>query len=62
MKGNWNIAKGKLREKWARVTDDARQFVADTEEELMRRSQERLAEACGNVERALREYEASQAA
>ena len=28
IKGDWNVAKGKLKQKWAQLTDDDLQFVA----------------------------------
>ncbi len=56
IKGDWNIAKGKLKQKWARLTDDDLQFITGTEDELIGRIQKRTGEARENVERALKEY------
>ena len=55
IKGDWNIAKGKMKQKWAKLTDDDLQFVAGKEDELIGRIQKRTGEARENVERALRE-------
>ena len=52
-KGNWNIAKGKLKQQFARWTDDEQQFTEGKENELVGRIQKRnqraRAEAAGNV-------------
>ena len=55
IKGDWNILKGKIKQKWAKLTDDDLQFVAGKEEELIGRIQKRTGEARENVERALHE-------
>jgi uncharacterized protein YjbJ (UPF0337 family) len=55
IKGDWNIAKGKIKQKWAKLTDDDLQFVAGQEDELIGRIQKRTGEARENVERALDE-------
>jgi uncharacterized protein YjbJ (UPF0337 family) len=55
IKGDWNIAKGKIKQKWAKLTDDDLQFVAGREDELIGRIQKRTGEARENVERALDE-------
>jgi len=33
IKGDWNITKGKLRQKWAKLTDDDLQYVEGKQEE-----------------------------
>jgi uncharacterized protein YjbJ (UPF0337 family) len=55
IKGDWNIAKGKMKQKWAKLTDDDLQFVDGKEDELIGRIQKRTGEVRENVERALRE-------
>jgi len=40
-KGNWNIAKGKLKQKFAQLTDDDLQFAEGKEDELIGRIQKR---------------------
>ena len=39
IKGDWNIAKGKLKQKWATLTDDDLQYVEGKQEELFGRIQ-----------------------
>jgi len=56
VKGDWNIAKGKIKQKWAKLTDDDLQFVAGQEDELIGRIQKRTGEARENVERAVKEF------
>jgi uncharacterized protein YjbJ (UPF0337 family) len=51
LKGNWNIIKGKLKQKWAKLTDDDLQFVEGKESELIGRIQKRTGESRENVER-----------
>jgi uncharacterized protein YjbJ (UPF0337 family) len=53
MKGNWNIVKGKLKQKWAKLTDDDLQFVEGKEDELVGRIQKRTGETRDNVESAV---------
>ena len=50
MKGNWNIVKGKLKQKWAKLTDDDLRFVEGKEDELIGRIQKRTGETRDNVE------------
>ena len=44
IKGDWNITKGKLKQKWAKLTDDDLQFVEGKNEELLGRIQKRTGE------------------
>jgi uncharacterized protein YjbJ (UPF0337 family) len=55
MKGNWNVAKGRLKQKWADLTDDDLQYVEGKEEELLGRIQERTGESREAVERAIQD-------
>ena len=55
IKGDWNIVKGRIRQKWGQPTDDDLEFVAGKEEELIGRIQKRTGEVRENVERALNE-------
>jgi uncharacterized protein YjbJ (UPF0337 family) len=41
-KGDWNIIKGKLKQKFADLTDDDLMFVKGKEEELLGRLQQKL--------------------
>ena len=40
IKGDWNITKGKLKQKWAKLTDDDLQYVEGKQEELVRSDSE----------------------
>jgi uncharacterized protein YjbJ (UPF0337 family) len=42
LKGNWNVIKGKLKQKYAQLTDDDLTFVDGKEDELLGRLQTRL--------------------
>ena len=55
MKGNWNIVKGKLRQKYAQLTDDDLKYVEGKEEELFGRIQKRTGKTRQEVEQALDE-------
>jgi uncharacterized protein YjbJ (UPF0337 family) len=59
MKGNWNIAKGKLKQKWAKLTDDDLEFVEGKEEELIGRIQKRTGQSREMVQEAVEEACAS---
>jgi uncharacterized protein YjbJ (UPF0337 family) len=52
-KGNWNVVKGKLKQKWGQLTDDDLQFVEGQEQELVGRIQKRTGESREAVERAI---------
>jgi uncharacterized protein YjbJ (UPF0337 family) len=45
VQGSWNIAKGKLKQKFAQITDDERQFTEGKEDELTGRIQKRTGRA-----------------
>jgi uncharacterized protein YjbJ (UPF0337 family) len=49
IKGNWNIVKGRLKQKWAKLTDDDLQFVEGKEDELIGRIQKRTGETQSQV-------------
>lgn len=55
MKGNWNIAKGKLKQKFAQLTDNDLQYVEGKEEELVGRIQKRTGKTREQIEDALDE-------
>lgn len=55
IKGDWNIAKGKLKQKWAKLTDDDLQYVEGKQEELLGRIQKRTGENRETVEKAIKE-------
>jgi uncharacterized protein YjbJ (UPF0337 family) len=41
IKGDWNILKGTLKQKWATLTDDDLQFLEGKQDELLGRIQKR---------------------
>ena len=54
-KGNWNIVKGKLKQKWAKLTDNDLTYVEGKEDELIGRIQKRTGEQRQAVEKAVRD-------
>ena len=54
-KGNWNIAKGKLKQKFAQLTDDDLQFTEGKEDELLGRIQKRTGRGKDKVKDTLKE-------
>jgi uncharacterized protein YjbJ (UPF0337 family) len=54
-KGNWNIAKGKLKQKLAQFTDDDLQFIEGKEDELIGRIQKRTGKAREKIEQTVDE-------
>jgi uncharacterized protein YjbJ (UPF0337 family) len=55
LKGNWNITKGKLKQKYANLTDDDLQYVEGKEDELYGRIQKRTGETREQINRFLAE-------
>ena len=55
MKGNWNIAKGKLKKKWASLTDDDLRFEEGKDDEMIGRIQKRTGQTREQIEKALDE-------
>ena len=56
IKGDWNITKGKLKQKWAKLTDDDLQFADGKQDELLGRIQKRTGETREAVEKAIKEF------
>ncbi len=54
IKGDWNIAKGKLKQKWANLTDDDLQYIEGKKDELVGRIQKRTGETREAVEQAIK--------
>jgi uncharacterized protein YjbJ (UPF0337 family) len=54
IKGDWNITKGKLKQKWAQLTDDDLQNIEGKEEELIGRIQKRTGQTREAVEHAIK--------
>ena len=42
IKGDWNVLKGKLKQKFANLTDDDLMFIKGKEEELIGRIQQKI--------------------
>ncbi len=45
LKGNWNIMKGKLKEKYGELTDDDLSYVEGKEDQLLGRIQKKTGQA-----------------
>jgi uncharacterized protein YjbJ (UPF0337 family) len=56
IKGDWNIIKGNLKQKWAELTDDDLQFIDGQQDELLGRIQKRTGETREAVERVINDY------
>jgi uncharacterized protein YjbJ (UPF0337 family) len=54
-RGNWNIARGKLKQKFAQLTDDELQFVEGREDELIGRIQKRTGQTLADIKRVVDE-------
>ena len=59
VKGNWNIIKGRLKQRWAKLTDDDLRLVEGAEQELIGRIQKRTGETREAVEKALEDASSS---
>ena len=55
IKGDWNMLKGKLKQRWANLTDNDLTFVEGQEDELIGRIQKRTGETRENVEKTVRD-------
>jgi uncharacterized protein YjbJ (UPF0337 family) len=53
IKGDWNITKGVLKRKWAKLTDDDLQYIEGKQEELLGRIQKRTGETRETIESAV---------
>ncbi len=45
IKGNWNIAKGKIKQEWGNLTDDDLDYQEGKEDELVGRIQKKTGES-----------------
>jgi len=59
IKGDWNIAKGKLKQKWAKLTDSDLTYNEGQQEELLGRIQKRTGETREAIEKAIKDSCAS---
>ena len=55
IKGDWNIAKAKLKQKWARLTDDDLQYIEGKQDELVGRIQKATGETLEAIEDAVKD-------
>jgi uncharacterized protein YjbJ (UPF0337 family) len=55
IKGDWNITKGKLKQKWATLTDDDLQYVEGKHNELFGRIQKRTGETREAIEKVFKD-------
>ena len=55
IKGDWNITKGKLKQKWAKLTDDDLRYTDGQQDELVGRIQKRTGETLEAVEKTVKE-------
>jgi uncharacterized protein YjbJ (UPF0337 family) len=55
IKGNWNEIKGKLKQKFADLTDDDLTFAEGREDEMLGRLQQRLGKSEEEIRRAIEE-------
>ena len=53
LKGNWNEVKGKMKQKYANLTDDDLKFVEGKEDEMLGRLQQRLGKDREEIQREL---------
>ena len=57
MKGDWNITEGKLKQKWAKLTDSDLEYTEGKQDELLGRIQKRTGQSREAVENAIKELE-----
>lgn len=55
IKGDWNVTKGQLKQKWSKLTDDDLQFAEGKQDELLGRIQRRTGQTREAVETAIKE-------
>ena len=59
LKGDWNIVKGRLKQRFAKLTDNDLCYTEGQEDELVGRIQKRLGETREEIERIVREAAAN---
>ena len=57
IKGDWNITKGKLKQKWGTLTDSDLTYSEGMEDELLGRIQKRTGQSREAIEKAIRDLE-----
>lgn len=56
IQGDWNIIKGKLKQQWAKLTDDDLQLIDGNYDEVLGQIQKRTGESREAVEDAIKSY------
>ncbi len=56
IRGGWNLTKGRLKQKWAALTDDDLRYTDGHQDELLGRIQQRTGEPLEIVENTIKEY------
>ena len=55
IKGDWNITKGKLKQKWAKLTDNDLDYAEGQYNEMLGRVQKRTGETREAIEKTIKE-------
>ena len=55
IEGDWNVIKGTLKQKWAKLTDDDLQYAEGKQDELLGRIQKVTGETREAVQKAIKE-------
>ena len=55
IEGDWNVIKGTLKQKWAKLTDDDLQYAEGQQEELLGRIQKATGQTREAIEKAIKE-------
>lgn len=55
LKGNWNVAKGKLKQKYGNLTDNDLTFLEGREDEMLGRIQQKTGASRDELDRYLRD-------
>lgn len=50
IRGNWNVLKGKLKQRWSQLTEDDLQYIEGQEDELLGRIQKRVGARWADIE------------
>ena len=56
MKGNWNVAKGKLKQAYGDLTDDDLAYTEGKEDELVGRIQKKLGTTAADVRKLIQKH------
>jgi uncharacterized protein YjbJ (UPF0337 family) len=59
VKGDWNITKGKLKQKWAKLTDNDLDYAEGKYDEMLGRVQKRTGETREAVEKVIKDDSSS---